>query len=125
MCGRRSETAYVADMVQACERILVFASGVSDDELMRHDRPIRGAVLHELIVLGEAAKHVDERRAARFPDIPWADIAGMRDKLVHYYHGVDEVLVLSAVRSSVPTILPLLRAMLSEMDAEDQAEPAP
>jgi uncharacterized protein with HEPN domain len=125
VCGRRSDTAYVADMVQACERMLVFASGVSDDELMRHDRPHRGAVLHELIVLGEAAKHVDESRRAKVPAIPWADITGMRDKLVHYYHGVDEVLVLSAVRTSVSPILPLLRAMLSEMDAEDQAEPTP
>ena len=60
MCGRRSETAYVADMVQSCERIL-----------------------HELIILGEAAKHVDERRRARYKDVPWADISGMRDKLVH------------------------------------------
>ncbi|MFU8890119.1 MAG: DUF86 domain-containing protein [Anaerosomatales bacterium] len=116
MCGRRSESAYVADMLQACERMLVFASGVSDEDLMRHDRPHRGAVLHELIVLGEAAKHVSDSRRTMMPAIPWADMTGMRDKLVHYYHGVDELLVVNAVRTSVPAILPLLRTMLAEMD---------
>lgn len=104
-------------MIQACERMLVFASGVTDDELLRHDRPHWGAVLHELIVLGEAAKHVSEPRRTKMPAIPWADMTGMRDKLVHYYHGVDELVVVDAVRTSVPTILPVLRTMLVEMDA--------
>ncbi|MBW6468761.1 MAG: hypothetical protein K0B85_06345 [Coriobacteriia bacterium] len=44
----------------------------------------------------------------------------MRDKLVHYYHGVDELLVVNAVRTSVPAILPLLRTMLAEMDAAQE-----
>ena len=117
MCGRRSETAYVADMVEACERMLVFASGLSDAELIARDHPHRGAVLHQLTILGEAARYVTEESRQRWEDIPWADIVGMRDMLVHYYHGLDDLLIVGAVRTSVPAILPQLREMLAEIDA--------
>ncbi|MDO9107957.1 MAG: DUF86 domain-containing protein [Coriobacteriia bacterium] len=118
MCGRRNEIAYVADMVEACERVMIFASGRSDEDLLDREQPYRGAILHQLTILGEAAKHVDADRRSQWPDIPWADIAGMRDKLVHYYQGIDERIVIWVSRTSVPAILWQLREMLAEMDAE-------
>ena len=118
MCGRRNEIAYVADMVEACERVMVFASGRSDEDLLNREQPYRGAILHQLTILGEAAKHIDADRRSRWSDIPWADIAGMRDKLVHYYQGIDERIVIGVSRTSVPAILWQLREMLAEMDAE-------
>ena len=120
MCGHRSEIAYVADMVEACERVLVFASGWSDSELVERDLPHRGAILHQLTILGEAAKYVTEATRERWTDIPWADIVGMRDKLVHYYHGLDDALLLGTVRASVPALLPQLGEMLAEMDAQNE-----
>ena len=118
MCGRRSEDAYIADMVEACERVLVFASGLSDLELMERDLPYRGAVLHQLTILGEAAKYVTVERREHSPGIPWADIVGMRDRLVHYYQGLDDVLLVGTVHTSIPAILPRLREMLTEMDVQ-------
>lgn len=120
MCGQRSETAYTADMVLACERILAFASGLSDAELMDVQLPHRGAVLHQLTILGEAAKYVDVERRALWPGIPWDDITGMRDKLVHYYQGIDDDLACGTVRTSIPALLPQLRDMLDEMDAASE-----
>jgi len=122
MCGRRNEIAYVADMAEACERIVVFASGRSDEDLLDREQPYRGAILHQLTILGEAAKHVDAERRSRWPEIPWADITGMRDKLVHYYMGIDERVVIGASRTSVPAILPQLRELLAEMVAEQSAD---
>ena len=52
MCGRRSEAVYIADMVSACERMLVFASGRQPVELLAETLPHRGAILHELVILG-------------------------------------------------------------------------
>jgi len=112
-------------MVEACEHVIMFADGLSDEELLDSQRPVRGGVLHNLMILGEASKHVPEQWVSRYPDIHWKRIAGMRDKIVHNYFGLNEDIVVLSVRTSVPAILPLLRAMLAEMDAEDQAEPAP
>jgi len=119
MCGRRSEAVYIADMVSACERMLVFASGRQPDELLAETLPHRGAILHELVILGEAARYVTPERRAQWGDIPWQDIVGMRDKLVHYYHGIDDVLVLHALDVAVPSVLPQLRRMLEDMDREE------
>ena len=118
MCGRKNETAYLADMVEACERVIVFASGVADDDLMDRSAPLRGAVLHQLTILGEAAKYIDDERRLVWPTIPWADMTGMRDKLVHYYKGIDDEMVCLTIRTSIPEVLPQLRSMLAEMDAE-------
>ena len=116
MCGRRDEISYQRDMVAACERIIIFSTGVCDADLMALELPHRGAVLHQLIVLGEAAKHVSAETAAMRPDVPWADVARLRDKLVHYYHGLVDDLVLDVVRRNIPTVLPKLRMLLEELE---------
>ena len=116
MCGRRDEVSYLRDMVAACERIIIFSAGICDADLMALELPHRGAVLHQLIVLGEASKHVSADTAATRPDVPWDDVARLRDKLVHYYHGLDDDLLLDVVRRSIPAVLPKLRMLLDEID---------
>jgi len=119
MSGERDLGSYVADMIEACERIVVFAQGVSDAELSDESRPHCAAVLHYLMILGEAAKQVPDEWKQRYDEIPWKRIAGMRDKIAHYYFGLNRGAILLTVRTSVPTILPQLRAMLEAMDAEE------
>lgn len=120
MCGKRSEAACVADMVTACERILIFSSGRSTGEILDESMPYRGALMHQLVILGEAARYVTGERRAQWDCIPWQDIVGMRDKLVHYYHGINDALVLHALQAAVPGVLPQLRDMLAVMDREEQ-----
>lgn len=118
MCGRRTERAYVADMIQACELILVFARGRADEELMDPRDTPKGAILQQLIVLGEAAKYVSDTSRERWPHIPWTKMTGMRDRIVHYYQGIDDELVLGAIKISIPAVLPQLREMLAAIDQE-------
>lgn len=112
----RDPGVFLEDMVGACERIISFARGVGDDELMDEDKPFRGAVLLQLLILGEAAKNVPDEWKARHMDIPWARIAGMRDVVAHYYFGVEDSMVVAAVRVDVPAVLPRLREMLARID---------
>lgn len=119
MSGERDLGSYAVDMIEACERIILFARGVTDAELVDESRPTCGAVLHYLMVLGEAAKQVPDEWQQRHGEIPWKRIAGMRDKIAHYYFGLDARTVILTVRTSVPAILPQLRAMLEAMDAEE------
>lgn len=120
MSGERDLGSHVADMIEACERIIVFAQGATDQQLTDESQALWSAVLYHLMILGEAAKKVPEEWRARFDEIPWKRIAGMRDKIVHYYFSLSIDAVLFAVRTSVPAILPQLRAMLEGMDAESE-----
>jgi len=120
MCGKRSQAVYVADMVTACERMLAFASGRRPEDILDESLPYRGALLHQLVILGEAARYIADERREQWGCIPWQDIVGMRDKLVHYYHGIDNALVLHALLVAVPGVLPQLRDMLAVMDREEQ-----
>jgi uncharacterized protein with HEPN domain len=104
-------------MIEACERIIVFSTDVPDTEVTGSG-VVGAAILHQLVVLGEAAKHVPQVMRTRRPAVPWEDIAGMRDMIVHYYFGLDEDIVRETVRSGVPAALPQLRSLLSEIDAE-------
>ncbi|MDZ4168475.1 MAG: HepT-like ribonuclease domain-containing protein [Coriobacteriia bacterium] len=117
MSGVRDVGAHVEDMIDACEKILLFTQGLDDADILIETSPLWGSVLHHLVVMGEAAKHVPPAIQARRPQINWRRIAGMRDKLVHYYFGVDAGLVINAVRQSVPEALPQLRSLLVELDA--------
>jgi uncharacterized protein with HEPN domain len=79
---------------------------------MDADGPLRGHVLHQLTVLGEAAKHLPPEVVAQLPDVPIDAMCRLRDRIVHYYFGVDDAVIISTVRRSLPRDLPVLRALL-------------
>lgn len=118
MSGERDIGSYLEDMIVACEHVLAVASGRSDDSLLDRSGACYGDTLHQIAVMGEAAKHVPDEVRARRPAVPWTRIAGMRDLIVHYYFGLTDAAVVSTVRESVPAILPQLHGLLTEIDSD-------
>lgn len=107
----RDYTIYVKDMVAAIESIEAFIAGMGFEEFARDDKTLR-AVLRKLEVLGEASKQVPEEIRAKHPDIPWREMAGMRDKLIHFYFGVDEALVWQTITNKIPDVKRRLQSIL-------------
>jgi len=107
----RDYTIYVKDMVAAIESIEAFIAGMGFEEFARDDKTL-SAVLRKLEVLGEASKQVPEEIRAKHPDIPWREMAGMRDKLIHFYFGVDEALVWQTITNKIPDIKRRLQSIL-------------
>ncbi len=119
---RRTLLDYLEDMRASALEVLDFTRGMTFEEFLR-DRKTINAVLRSLEVLGEAAKRIPQGVRARHSDIPWRDVAGMRDKLIHEYHGVDLEIVWRTVQEDVPALLPRIEKVLAEERARERPEP--
>lgn len=76
------------------------------------DENLRLALVHLVQVIGEAARHVSPEFAAAHPDVPWANIIGMRHKVVHDYLGVDEDIVWQVITTDLPKLVALLEPLV-------------
>ncbi len=72
------------------------------------------AVLHALTVIGEASKRIPAEVLERYPEIPWRDVAGMRDNIAHGYFGIDLRFVWDTVQDDLPQLIRVAQRMLAE-----------
>ncbi|MBI5815762.1 MAG: DUF86 domain-containing protein [Nitrospinae bacterium] len=84
-------------------------------EIFEKDRKTVNAVLRSLEVLGEAAKRIPEEIRAKAPDVPWKYMAGMRDKLIHEYFGVDLSVVWAVIKNELPPLRPQIELLLAKL----------
>ncbi len=82
-------------------------------EQFRSSPVVVDAVFYNITILGEAARHVPDDIAGRFPEIEWAAVRAMRNNLVHEYFGADMQIVWDTIQRDIPELIPSLRALLA------------
>lgn len=85
--SKRKPDVYLQDILESIEHIQKFLDGVSENKFYENVEK-QDAVLRRLEIIGEAVKHLSEEIREGHPDIPWRQIAGMRDIIIHEYFGV-------------------------------------
>lgn len=103
---------FVKHVLGAIERIESYTEGCSEDRFMNNFM-IQDAVMRNLEIIGEASKKISIETKKKTPAIPWKEIAGMRDKLIHDYFGVDLVSVWSVVDQDLKDLKSQLTKLIS------------
>jgi len=106
----KDDGLYLGHILEAVERILTF--GQHGVETFRRDLMMQDAIIRNLQVMGEAAKKVSAETRAAHPEVPWRDIAGMRDRVVHDYFGVSLEIVWDVVQNHVPPLRESLKRIV-------------
>lgn len=102
------------DILKATEDIRNFTQGISMEHFVA-DEKTRSAVLYKFAVMGEATKLLPDQVRAQYPDIPWRSIAGLRDKVIHGYIGVDYELLWETIDKKIPVVIEGLHRILKDV----------
>jgi uncharacterized protein with HEPN domain len=103
----------IEDIIEAIEKIRAYTAEISL-ETFGGDSKAVDAVIRNVEVIGEASQHLPSDIRARFPKIPWDEMRGIRNVLIHEYFGVDVEVLWETIQSDLPPLLPLLRRILAE-----------
>lgn len=94
---------YLDDITEGCEKVQRFTAGMERAALLADERTY-DAVLRNLEVIGEAAKHIPDDVKQQMPGIEWRKISGLRDIVVHAYFGIDNEILWDVVQNKVPLL---------------------
>jgi len=109
----RDSRLYLKDILAAIESIEAFVEGM-DLEAFRVDDKTTSAVIRKFEIIGEAAKGIPEEIRRSYPQIPWKEMAGMRDRLIHFYSGVDYQLVWMTIKERLPQVKPEIQKIVRD-----------
>jgi uncharacterized protein with HEPN domain len=104
------DSATLLDMLKAARLAVKFREGMTKRAFL-DDPKTQSAVLHQLLVLGEAGKRLSQEFRAQRQQVPWKKIVGMRDTLIHEYDDVDLNEVWKTVSSDVPRLIKQLELL--------------
>jgi uncharacterized protein with HEPN domain len=102
-------------MLDAAREAVAFGSGRTPEDLTR-DRVLTLALVKCIEIIGEAAAKVSAQTRASTPQIPWSDIIGMRNRLIHAYFDVDVNRVSDTLANDLPPLIALLEKIVAPMD---------
>lgn len=101
------------DMLDSCKYCLKHIEGMTVEEFERDAKTIH-AVQHQLLVLGEATKRIDNAFRKNHPEVPWKEMAGTRDVLIHSYEEADLGIIWDIVSLKIPDVIPKIEKLLAD-----------
>lgn len=101
----------IIDIAIAISRILRYGEGVSRSELENNDEKL-SAILYQITIIGEATKRISQDFRQKHSELPWREMAGMRNVVVHEYDQLDLDIVWDVVNNKIPELNHLIQSLL-------------
>jgi len=111
MSKKRRDRDYLDDIIEAIELVVAYSKGLTYKSFLE-DRKTQDAVVRNLEVIGEASKKISKKLKETYPDVPWKQMAGLRDKLIHFYFGIDYAVVWNVTKKELPKVVKELRVII-------------
>ena len=101
--SKRSDQDLLSDINEAAQRIVTYTAGMTYDAFLG-DTKTQDAVIRNLEIIGEATKNLSGELRTKYPDLPWKGMAGVRDRLIHDYFGVNLDIVWQIITAELPEV---------------------
>ena len=118
--SNRTYLEYLSDIQEAVRRATVYTDGMTY-ELFQMDTKTQDAEIRNLEVIGEAVKNLSIEFRNQYPNVPWKSMAGVRDRLIHHYFGVDFEIVWNIVIEELPDVAMKIETILNNESVSDQS----
>ncbi|HOL22219.1 MAG TPA: DUF86 domain-containing protein [bacterium] len=110
----KEDKIFLCHISDAISRIEEYTSEIDEDEFIENHL-IQDGVIRQIEIIGEATKRLSNKIKDKYTDIPWKDISGMRDKLIHHYFGIDISAVWKTVKEDIPTLKDKIKNILEDI----------
>jgi uncharacterized protein with HEPN domain len=114
---RKEFLDYLDDIIEAMNDATKFVEGLEYDDF-KEDRKTIYAVTRALEIIGEAVKKIPDSVKSRYAKIPWKEMAGMRDKVIHEYFGVDLRRVWNTIKKDIPDLKPTFEKIMKDFETK-------
>jgi len=119
--SRRLWKHRIFDIIDSIQKIQKYVEGMEFDDFQKDAKTI-DAVIRNLIIIGEAARHIPDEISAKYPNIPWRIMGDMRNFAVHEYWGVETRTIWKTIREDLPPLLPELNQVVDSEKDELESE---
>ena len=113
--GSREWRFHVQDMIDFCQRVLSYTEGM-DQNTFVNNALVYDATLRNLELIGEAATRIPDSVRDAYSEIPWRQIIGTRNRIIHAYLGIDDDIIWSIIQGDIPAMLHGLHKLLEMVE---------
>ena len=111
----KEDKVYLLHIRDAIKNVEKFVGDFNFEKFLKNDLT-QSASIRQIEIIGEAVKKLSANFKKQYTEIPWRDIAGMRDKLIHDYFGVDEKRVWETIKRDLPKLKEKIKEILKDLD---------
>jgi uncharacterized protein with HEPN domain len=114
----KNAAVYLSHILECIDLVETYIAGMGPGEF-EEQQQVQDAVLRRIEIIGEAVKNLSEDLRRDNPQVPWRQIAGTRDKVIHDYLGVDVELIWNVARTLLPELRTQVRIILSSLESKE------